>query len=220
MVGDGLEKKEEEHCWSCRSPVGDDPFFCASCGLVQPLTHLDPFAMFSLAADYLPDPSRLEPEYLRLQRLLHPDRFPRAEKKEKMVAQMACASVNQAYETLRDPVRRAVHLLERVGVKAEAGGEKTIQDPELLMRAMEDREALAEARDTDRIDAIADSAKSEEKDVIRALADLWRGQKWDDMNRQLTRLKYLIKLGDEIATARRRLASLGAASSMVGSSSR
>lgn len=194
-----------QYCWSCQSFLDDDIFFCSVCSIVQPLRTNDPFVVFSCDADYNMDAAVLEKTYLALQRRLHPDRFLNAGKKEKMAAQMASASVNQAYDTLCDPVRRAIALLRRVGIKAEAGSENTIQDPELLMEAMTMREALSEARDEDGIGKIAKEVDGCRESVTGEIAQSWRQGEHETMNRLLTRLKYFIKLDDELASARRRI---------------
>jgi len=58
------------------------------------------------------DSSRLHAEQQRLQATYHPDRYVNASEREKRVSVQVASWVNQAYETLQDPVKRSRYLLE------------------------------------------------------------------------------------------------------------
>jgi molecular chaperone HscB len=80
-----------------------------------------------------------------LSRKLHPDRFARATPQERRFSLEQTTLLNDAYRTLKDPVRRAEHLLELRGVRMGEGS-KVELPPEFLERALEDRERLVEAK--------------------------------------------------------------------------
>ena len=84
-------------------------------------------------------------------------------------ASSEAAALNDAYRTLKDPLSRAVYLAELRGVELPGDG-KTIDDPDLLMEAMEAREALHEAATADAVDALA--ARGDEADAEGA------GRRW------------------------------------------
>jgi molecular chaperone HscB len=63
----------------------------------------------------------LETEFHRLSRKLHPDRFARALENEKQWSLADTALLNDAYRTLKDPLRRTEYLLKLEG--AEIGEE-------------------------------------------------------------------------------------------------
>ena len=65
--------------------------------------------------------SALEHEFHRLSRKLHPDRFARAVENEKQWSLADTALLNDAYRTLKDPLRRTEYLLKLQG--AEIGDE-------------------------------------------------------------------------------------------------
>ena len=105
---------------------------------------MDHFARLGLPAALDLEPASLDRAYFALQRQWHPDRFVAKPAAERARASTEAAALNDAYRTLKDPLSRAVYLAELRGVELPGDG-KTIDDPELLMEAMEAREALHEA---------------------------------------------------------------------------
>lgn len=79
-----------------------------------------------------------------LQRQYHPDRLIGATEKEQRIAAQFSAQVNAAIQTLKDPVARAVHLLDILGIQLDQS-QHTIQDSEFLMQQMQMRESLEHA---------------------------------------------------------------------------
>jgi molecular chaperone HscB len=61
------------------------------------------------------DLTTLEAEFHRLSRKLHPDRFARALENEKQWSLADTALLNDAYRTLKDPLRRTEYLLKLEG---------------------------------------------------------------------------------------------------------
>jgi molecular chaperone HscB len=72
------------------------------------------------------DLGMLEHQFHKLSRKLHPDRFARASDNEKEWSLADTALLNDAYRTLRDPVRRTEYLLKLHG--AEIGEEHSGRD--------------------------------------------------------------------------------------------
>src|SRR5204862_4463497 len=102
------------------------------------------------------DVAELERRYKEMTKVLHPDRFARADERARRASLKRSIQLNQAWRTLKDPVRRAEYLLSLAGVEvgAEDGTSKRVDGekvrlpvtPALLMEGMELREGLAEAR--------------------------------------------------------------------------
>ena len=105
---------------------------------------MDHFARLGLPAALELEPAALDQAYFALQRQWHPDRFVAKPAEERAKASTEAAALNDAYRTLKDPLRRAAISLSSTGVELPGDG-KTIDDPELLMEAMEAREELHEA---------------------------------------------------------------------------
>jgi molecular chaperone HscB len=103
------------------------------------------------------DLDQVEKRYRELSRLIHPDRFARADARAKRASMERSVQLNRAWKTLRDPVRRAEYLLSLSGFevggeegtfrRADDGRRQAVPVPqELLLEVMELREGLLEAR--------------------------------------------------------------------------
>ncbi len=184
-------------CWSCKGPVASAAMFCATCGAVQPPGQGDRFTRLGLARDFDVDKGDLDRRYFALQRDLHPDRFATRAAREREISLQQSTSLNQAYETVKSPLRRAEYLLSLNGVtvNAETGNRPT--DPDVLMEAMESREALAEAETEAEIAALAARARDSQKQCLDALAAAFRANDLDAAARLAVRLKYLATFADE-----------------------
>ncbi len=102
------------------------------------------FELFELPAAFDLDQAQLAARYRELQRAVHPDRYASASDQERRLSVQLTAQVNEAYQTLRAPLRRARYLLALHGVVID--DQDTAMDPLFLMEQMELREALAEVR--------------------------------------------------------------------------
>ena len=76
---------------------------------------MNAFETFGLQADTNIDLSALASRYRDLQSTVHPDRFANATDVEQRIAMARAVEINDAYNTLKDPVRRAMHLLSLTG---------------------------------------------------------------------------------------------------------
>ncbi len=113
-------------CWSCSVAHNESTLFCPHCTKIQPPHSGDYFTVFSLEPKLNIDLAALEQEFHRLSRKLHPDRFARATESEKEWSLADTALLNDAYRTLKEPLRRTEYLLKRSG--AEIGEEHAGKD--------------------------------------------------------------------------------------------
>jgi molecular chaperone HscB len=162
---------------------------------------MDHFARLGLPAALDLEPASLDRAYFALQRQWHPDRFVARPPNERARASSEAAALNDAYRTLKDPLSRAVYFAELRGVELPGDG-KTIDDPDLLMEAMETREALHEAATSDAVEALAAEAKRTAQEALDGLADLFLHEDKPAIRKTLLRLRYLDKFAEE-ARARR-----------------
>lgn len=162
---------------------------------------MDHFARLGLPAALDLDPAALDRAYFALQRQWHPDRFVSRPPPERARASAEAAAVNDAYRTLKDPLGRALYLASLKGVDLPGDG-KTIDDPELLMEAMETREALHEATTTDVVERLAARARDEMRRTLEGLGSLFLAGDKPAIRKALLRLRYLDKFAEE-ARARR-----------------
>lgn len=191
-------------CWSCHGPVAGRALFCHTCGAVQPPGQVDHFTRLGVERDFEIDSADLDRRYFGFQRNLHPDRFARRSAKERAIAESQSASLNQAYETLKDPLTRAAYLLELAGIRSAAAHAATVDDEELLIEAMENREALMEAESVEAVDTLTARALASSIACLNDLGKAFRDNDLERANRLTTRLRYWRKLGEE-ARGKRRL---------------
>jgi molecular chaperone HscB len=200
-------------CWSCGKARGPTDALCPSCGKVQPPAPAgaakDRFATLGLPRAYELDESVLEERYRSLSRKLHPDRFARAPPKERRFSLEQTTLLNDAYRTLKDPARRAEHLLELRGVRtfAERRGAEGVQlPPEFLEETLDDREKLLEAKMEGGPDAVAQLAAGVRRKRDAAMAEIGNLLRKTDVPQQklarvaelLARLRYYARYLDEV----------------------
>ncbi len=162
---------------------------------------MDHFARLGVPAALDLDAVELDKAYFARQRQWHPDRFVAKPPEERARASVEAAALNDAYRTLKDPLSRAVYLAGLKGVELPSDG-KTIDDPELLMEAMEAREALHEAGTVEAVDSLAEKVRNEMKDALSGLTSLFLRDDKLALRKALLRLRYLDKFAEE-ARARR-----------------
>ena len=149
--------QETHSCWSCGSMRA--AHFCEACGKVQPPAPVDYFTFFGLPPKLNVDVSTLEKDFYELSRRLHPDRSAVAGTQEQEWSLEQTSLLNDAYRTLRDPIKRTAYLLHLEGIaleeqsksateQARATGEikKQIVPPDLLEEVFELNMQLEELR--------------------------------------------------------------------------
>lgn len=140
--------QETHTCWSCGSMRA--AHFCGSCGKVQPPAPVDYFSFFALPRKLNLDVATLEKDFYDLSRKLHPDLSARATAQEQEWSLEQSSLLNDAYRTLRDPIKRTQYLLKLEGVELEeqskaateqaratGGVKKQIVPPDLLEEVFE-----------------------------------------------------------------------------------
>jgi len=162
---------------------------------------MDHFARLGLPVALELEPAVLDKTYFALQRQWHPDRFVAKPAEERARASIEAAALNDAYRTLKDPLARAFYLAGLRGVDLPGDG-KTIDDPELLMEAMEAREELHEASTIEAVNGLAAKARSDMQEALAELANLFLRDDKPALRKALLRLRYLDKFAEE-ARARR-----------------
>jgi molecular chaperone HscB len=107
------------------------------------------FELFGLKPVFDIDAAELRAIQQRLQATHHPDRHVSASPADRRASVQMASWINQAFETLRDPVKRSRYLLEING--ADMPDESaTTGDAEFLMEQLELREAVEGCREDDR----------------------------------------------------------------------
>jgi molecular chaperone HscB len=93
--------------------------FCSACGKVQPPVPVDYFTFFGLPRKLTVDVPNLEREFYQLSRKLHPDLYSGADAREQEWSLEQSSQLNDAYRTLKEPIKRTEYLLRLEGVELE-----------------------------------------------------------------------------------------------------
>ncbi len=105
------------------------------------------FELFGVAEGYSLDRQAIQGRYIDLQRIVHPDRFAGLGERGQRLAVQYAAFVNEAYDTLLSPLKRALYLLEVAGHPVDVE-KNTVMDVSFLMEQMSLREELGEVRES------------------------------------------------------------------------
>jgi molecular chaperone HscB len=185
-------------CWSCKADVTEGTVSCPACRKIQPVgRNEDHFSLLRLERQYALDPAELDRRFRELSRQLHPDRFARAEPRERRLSLERATRLNDAYRSLKDWRQRAAYLLKLAGTDVFAEG-RTFADPDFLEEQLEWREKLALAQadgDAGALRTIAADARERlsrlEREVSRRFADeRWFSDLPVDIARRLSRARY------------------------------
>ena len=168
----------------------------------------DHFQLFDLPPRFELDMAALDSAYRSVQGQVHPDRFASGTAAENRVAMQWATQANEAYRTLKSPLKRAAYLCERAGAPIEAES-NTSMPAEFLMQQLEWREALDEAlaeRDGAALRALGDGMAAERD---RLLGEIGRALDVDaDFALAASRVRQLMfieKFGTEISSAEQTL---------------
>ena len=158
------------------------------------------FALFQMPVGFDIDIGQLDAAFRELQGSVHPDRFVSASDAEKRVAMQWATRANEAYQTLKHPLKRAAYLCELHGV--DLGIESNTAMPSaFLMQQMEWREALDEARDARDVGALEILERElagVRRERLAQLSELFRSESYQEAGAQVRQLMFLEKFGEDV----------------------
>jgi len=161
------------------------------------------FELFGLPPVFALDAPALEAAFQIVQSTVHPDRFASAGATERRVAMQWATRANEAFQTLRSPLRRAAYLCELHGAPIDAES-NTAMPPAFLMQQLEWREALEHARGASDVERHALQAEvvaargvllGRLRDAIDVRAD------YPEAARLVRQLMFVEKFADEVQQA-------------------
>ena len=162
------------------------------------------FQLFGLAQSFEIDAAQLDRQYRDLQAQVHPDKSTHLSEAEQRLAMQHSTQVNEAYQTLRSPLRRARYLLSLHGVDTQEDT-NTGMPLDFLMEQMEWREAIAEveqARDELALDELEARLHRETRELEIQLAGKIDAEKnYADAAGLVRKLRFMEKLAEEIHSA-------------------
>lgn len=151
---------------------------------------------------YLLDDDDLQARYRDLQRVMHPDRFANGSDQERRLSVQRAAQINEAFTTLKDPLKRGQYLLVLRGHAIE-NEQQTHQDPEFLIQQIELREQLAEVRTQDDPMQVLDKLSAKIRNQYHELeAGLGQALDTNDDSEQAAiiaqRMQFFTRLNNEV----------------------
>ncbi len=135
----------------------------------------DDFTLFGLPQRFALDRSALDVCWRALQAQVHPDRFASEGASAQRLAMQWAVRVNEAYQRLKDPLKRGAYLCELRGTPIEAEN-NTAMPVAFLMQQMAWREDLDDARDAAAVGQLEGAVATDE---AAKLVDL--GHSLDDL---------------------------------------
>jgi molecular chaperone HscB len=159
------------------------------------------FELFSLSPSFQLDLQGLAQSYRELQQQYHPDNFAANNQDNQAAVMQKAAQINDAYQTLKDPLARAQYLLRLQGIDL-SGEQQTINDIDFLMSQMALREQLAEienAADPEQaIDDFSTLLKQQRSDLSSSFEKAYNEQNFDLAADHVRKLKFYARLQQQL----------------------
>lgn len=157
------------------------------------------FKLFDIPQQFFVNERELKKRSRELLRRCHPDLYVNASAQERRLAVQYSAQVNQGYEVLLDPIKRAQHLMSLAGIATDE--QRTVGDTGFLIEQMALREALEEARDADDLAALAELKQRVEQSFIASQQSFAEAESSDTQLFAIAKMQFFDKLKRELANA-------------------
>jgi molecular chaperone HscB len=146
------------------------------------------FELFRVPMQFAQDRAVLDTRWKELQREAHPDKFAAQGVAAQRIAMQWSVRINEAYQRLKDPLRRASYLCELHGAPIHAE-KNTAMPTDFLLQQMQWREALEEAKTVQDLEEIASQSN-------------------DSGREQLSKIEQMIDINKDFAAAAQQVRSL------------
>ena len=159
------------------------------------------FELFGLPVSYEVDLNKIQQQYMRLQKQVHPDKFVNGSDQEKRISMQQTSWINEAQATLKDPVLRAIYLLKLKEIDFSLENETTM-DAAFLMQQIEMRESLEniknETAPLETLDSMAKEIKSSTNRMEQGFAESYQDRKFDQAREWIRKLQFMKKAKSEV----------------------
>lgn len=161
------------------------------------------FELFNLPLQFAVDAVALDSAYRDVQGRVHPDKFVNATDAEKRVAMQWATRANEAYQTLKNPQKRAQYMCELAGVDLQTES-NTSMPMAFLMQQMEWREELGDARagkDSDALESLDKQLRNARKEQLAQIEQQINAADYAAAAQGVRALMFLEKFGEEVRFA-------------------
>ncbi|MDH5712186.1 MAG: Fe-S protein assembly co-chaperone HscB, partial [Gammaproteobacteria bacterium] len=139
--------------------------------------------------------------FLQLQKAVHPDRFAHGSDQEKRIAMQQTSLINQAFQTLKEPVSRAQYMLKLQGIDMDSETDTTM-DAEFLMEQMEFRESIVEVQDKpdplSALDVMSKTLGQKMSALMMSFASSYEAASYKDARELVRKMQFIIKAQKEV----------------------
>ena len=160
------------------------------------------FEIFDIPVSFHYDARTVQQRYLELQKKVHPDNFVNAGAHEKRVSMQHTSRINEAFNTLKNPVERALYLLQLKGLEINFDNETTM-DAVFLMEQLELREAMEHVRgEIDplaKLDSISADIKNQMSDMMKKFSEYYESDEKEQARELIRKMQFLQKAQKEIS---------------------
>jgi len=131
----------------------------------------DDFTLFGLEQRFGQDRAAIDARWKDLQRQAHPDKFADQGAAAQRVAMQWSVRINEAYQRLKDPLKRAAYLCELHGAPVNAEN-NTAMPATFLMQQMQWREELDDATSTRALEQISLQVQRAKREMLQKIERL------------------------------------------------
>ena len=158
------------------------------------------FELFDVPLQFSQDRTAFDARWRSLQREAHPDKFAAQGAAAQRLAMQWSVRINEAYQRLKDPLKRAAYLCELHGAPIDAE-KNTAMPTDFLMQQMEWRESIDDAKTIDNLNEIELERSSCKRDMLLKIEQLIDASKdFQAAAQQVRALMFIERFGDDLDT--------------------
>lgn len=128
------------------------------------------FELFGLKQQFAQERAAIDARWKELQREAHPDKFVGHGASAQRVAMQWSVRINEAYQRLKDPLKRAAYLCEVGGAPINAHS-NTAMPAAFLMQQIEWREAMDQAKSVDELETLTSEVDAAKTQLLQQCGD-------------------------------------------------
>ncbi len=156
------------------------------------------FELFGVPMQFVQDKAQLDARWKELQREAHPDKFAAQGPAAQRLAMQWSVRINEAYQRLKDPLKRASYLCELHGAPINAEN-NTAMPSDFLIQHMEWREALEDAQSIEKLNEIALEARTGgRKQLLKIEQTLDQKKNFPEAAQQVRSLMFVERFAREV----------------------
>lgn len=163
-----------KYCIKCEKGLVDKStnYFCSLCGYLNIFDDVNYFEYMGLPLSLIVNLDNLEDKYLQLMVKYHPDKFVNKDEKEQHNALAHSSLLNNAYNTLKEPLLILSHIYKHFLGRDIIKDETTINNPMISMEFLELYEELDEAKTHEEVENFVTKIQNKKNNILNDLNKL------------------------------------------------